>query len=203
MSTIEVDQLYQAFSRYPRPDRLNGCPCCTDEEASQALIRVRLRDLPASALSHYAFKALSTWGVLDDFRYFLPRILELTRAGMVECDTEVILGKLGYADWMRWPDDEQAAVRRFVASFWGESIRTGQHQQADSILCGVANSLSDIGWLIDLADSVDPRFRIVYGDEHGRADKRRLTNSFWNRSLPSYRQALDWVYPQGNGKAQQ
>jgi hypothetical protein len=194
MPSKEIDQLYRVFSRYPRPASLHGCPCCTDDETSKALIRDRLRDLPASVLSHYAFKALSTWGTLEDYRYFLPRILELTSTGELDCDTEVTLGKLGYADWTLWPDDEQTAVRQFVSSLWCESIRSGQDWQADAILCGIARSMSDISSLLALADSIDPSFRIVYRDEHSRADKRKLTNSFWERSLPSYEQALTWVY---------
>ena len=194
MPSDEIDQLYRVFSRYPRPASLRGCPCCTDDETSRALIRGRLRDLPASTLNHYAFKALSTWGTLADYRYFLPRILELTSTGELDCDTEVTLGKLGYADWILWPDDEQAAVQQFVSSLWCGSIRSGQDWQADAILCGIAGSMSDISPLLALADSIDPGFKVIYRDAHSRADKRKLTNSFWERSLPSYEQALAWVY---------
>ena len=194
MPSDEIDQLYRVFSRYPPPSSLHGCPCCTDEEASRALIRRGLRDLPASVLSHYAFKALSTWGTLEDYRYFLPRILELTSTGELDCDTEVTLGKLGYADWTVWPDDEQVAVRDFVTALWCESVRSGQASRADSILCGFACSTLDVSSLLALSDSIDPGFRLVYRYENSRPDKRRLTNAFWERNSSSYEQALTWVY---------
>lgn len=200
MTGNELSRLYQVFSRYRRPTSLRGCPCCTDEETSRALIRGSLRDLSASALSHYAFKALTTWGTLDDYRYFLPRILELTSTGELDCDTEVTLGKLGYADWSLWPDDEQQAVRSFVSALWCETIRSGKAWQADAILCGIARSMSDISSFLALADSVDPFFRDIYRHKHSRADKRKLTNSFWQHSLPSYEQALTWVYASGTNK---
>jgi hypothetical protein len=62
----EIKTLYRVFSRYPRPTQLEGCPCCTNAERSRELSSVALHALSATGLGHYAFKALSTWGTLDD-----------------------------------------------------------------------------------------------------------------------------------------
>jgi hypothetical protein len=203
MISDEIKTLYRVFSRYPRPSQLEGCPCCTDAETSRFLASKPLHTLTATELSHYAFKALSTWGTLDDFRYFLPRILELTALEQLDCDTEVTLGKLGYANWTDWPADEQKAVWEYVAAFWVQSIRSDDICQADAVLCGFSLSSSDISLLLTTADALAPDFRSAYRNECGRCDKQRLTNSFWERSMPSYQQALDWAYSTVNLRGEQ
>jgi hypothetical protein len=81
MPHAEIERLYQLFSRYKCPRQLEGCPCCTTAEEAQPLVRKPLRTIAAPELEHYASKALTTWGTLDDYKYFLPRILELTECG--------------------------------------------------------------------------------------------------------------------------
>ena len=203
MISENIKALYGVFSRYPRPAHLEGCPCCTDTETSRLLTSRPLHTLTASELSHYAFKSLSTWGTLNDFRYFLPRIFELTALGQLDCDTEVILGKLGYADWTDWPADEQKSVWEFVASLWVQCIRSDDISQADAVICGFSRSTSDISLLLAMADQIAPEFRSAYLLESGRCNKQRLTNSFWERSLPSYQQAVDWAYSTVNTKGEQ
>lgn len=194
MLTDSIETLYRVFSCYPRPIQLQGCPCCTDAEVSRVLSSRPLRTLTASEISHYAFKALSTWGTLNDFRYFLPRIFELMALEQLDCDTEVILGKLGYANWTDWPADEQKAVWEFVMALWVQYIRSDDIWHADAVICGFSRSTSDISLLLTTADSLAPDFRSAYISEFARCDRQRLTNSFWERSLQSYQQAVDWAY---------
>lgn len=190
----EIKTLYRVFARYPRPTRLEGCPCCTDAETSRLLETRPLHALTADELSHYAFKAMTTWGDLDEFRYFLPRIFELTAFDALHCDTEVVLGKLGYAGWTDWPADEQEAIWAYVEALWVQCVRANDIWQADGIICGFSSSASDVSLLLKAADEVAPNFRADYLNECGRGDKRILTNAFWAQSLPSYQQVLDWAY---------
>ena len=89
------DEMYAAFAKYRHPRFLDGCPCCTSTEESASLLNTPLRKVTPARLDRYAFKATTTWGSLDDYRFFLPRIFELTRQGSLLCDLEVTLGKLG------------------------------------------------------------------------------------------------------------
>lgn len=104
------------FGRYPRPATVEGCPCCVSARDSEAL----LAGEPA-ALRRYAGKAISTWGGVDEFRHFLPRLLDAVAAGEVDLDT--VTGKLGYAGWARWPADERAAVRARLVDLWRRDYR--------------------------------------------------------------------------------
>lgn len=52
-------------------------------------------------VQEYAAAALTTVGTREDFRYFLPRLLDLSvNSALVE--PEVIAPKLKAADWLTW-----------------------------------------------------------------------------------------------------
>ncbi|MFI5493994.1 hypothetical protein [Actinoplanes sp. NPDC051859] len=73
-----IDTLYDAFADYRRPSSLDYCECCFEEEERRAVLAtVPVRELPAATLRRYAANVLLTVGGVDDFRYFLPRILEI------------------------------------------------------------------------------------------------------------------------------
>ena len=92
----DLIEIYRVFSRYPRPAEKEGCPCCTSTGQSRVLCAMLLWEIAAPQIEHFAFKALSTWGTLEDYKYFLLRILELTEEGSLLCDLEITLGKLPY-----------------------------------------------------------------------------------------------------------
>jgi hypothetical protein len=100
----KIERLYQVFSRYGRPRELEGCPCCTEPEEAAPLLRTPLRTIGAPELERYAFKALTTWGAIYDYKYFIPRILELT----FEADF-----KAAYA-----AEHTNQTKRKLLNSFW-------------------------------------------------------------------------------------
>src|SRR5215213_8574195 len=96
-----IEDLYLVFRRYGLRSRLDACPCCTTH-GDQARIESRsLRALTPADLEHYVSKAMTTWGDEDDFRHFLPRVLELavSNDSLSFVDTELMLSKLAYASW--------------------------------------------------------------------------------------------------------
>ena len=194
MPREEVERLYNVFARYSRPTQLEGCPCCTSSAESQPLVSKPLRTLTAPELEHYAFKALTTWGTLDDYKYFLPRILELTEDNSLLCDTEITLHKLPYGGFHHWPPDEQQAVRDYIFSAWREAVESSDTYRADAYLCGAAPALGDVTPLLDHADTASPDFKSAYAAEHSDYANRKLLNNFWDRDSPPYQQVLSWLY---------
>ena len=107
-----------------------------------------LRALGADDLDRYVRKAMTTWGDANDFRHFLPRVLELAvddADSFVEI--EIIFGKLAYADWTRWPAAERTVIESFLSRRWDLGLTQdppgalrGSHSRfdADSWLCGIA-----------------------------------------------------------------
>jgi hypothetical protein len=114
MLAEQLERLYVVFSGYSRPRRLEGCPCCTSTAEAALLLRKPLRALTVPELEHYAFKALTTWGTLDDYKYFIPRIIELSQSRSLLCDIEVTLHKFDYGDFH---DGQQANKKRFATMF--------------------------------------------------------------------------------------
>jgi hypothetical protein len=204
MPREEIERLYNVFARYRRPTQLEGCPCCTSPVEAQPLLNKPLRALTSLELEHYAFKALTTWGSLNDYKYFLPRILELTEDGSLLCDTEVTLHKLHYGGLSDWPPDEQQAVRDYIFGVWRETVHASDTDRADAFLCGAAPALGDVTSLLDHADTAAPDFKTAYATEHSNQTKRKLLNSFWERGTPPYQQVLSWLYSSStNANAEQ
>ena len=126
-----IETLYHVFARYDRPAVVHGFSTCITPAGLEKLVSTKLRQLSGDALGSYAFSAVSTIGSLLDFKYFLPRIVELTvgelRHGYFQCgdtDAEIVFGKMPYGDWRTWPAAEQAATEN-VALLWLESCFAG------------------------------------------------------------------------------
>lgn len=116
---IAVDNLYQLFAAYPPNPRMSGSPLYGDLEAwNRELMGKPLRELTSDNLSRYTAKAMTTWGQVENFKYFLPRIFELTAIFEPPTDVWVILGKLEYAGWNNWPVAEKESINEFLLCLW-------------------------------------------------------------------------------------
>jgi hypothetical protein len=138
---VAINGGYRAFGRYSTKMRLEACPCgCVTPDDHARLHSRPLRELTADDIEAYASKAMTTWGDVDDFRHFLPRILELVTGdpGDVIC-TEIALSKLSYAGWRGWPQRERDAVDAVLWERWNEGLKLSTSAfGADAWLCGVS-----------------------------------------------------------------
>ena len=102
---------------------MHYCDCgCIDPEDVRKLASKKLRDLEEDDFSSYHGSALYTWGDLDHYKHFLPRVLEVHRelngrglVGLFE-----ISNKLEYAKWAEWDKSEVSAIKQFVLADWIE-----------------------------------------------------------------------------------
>ncbi|PID88036.1 MAG: hypothetical protein CSB06_02095 [Bacteroidia bacterium] len=120
-----IEKLYKTFSKYPVKSKISGCPCCVTDIEQNKLHCKKLRELEDEDLSYYAFKAMTTFGDLNDFKHFLPRIFELTARRILTVDTFVILGKLNYGEWKTWSKDEIESINTFLKTWWKNDINKG------------------------------------------------------------------------------
>jgi hypothetical protein len=149
-----VAELYRVFRPYRIGDDFVGCPDCVSPEETARIAAIPLRSLSVADLNRYARKAITTWGDVPHFKYFLPRMLELSLDEFETFDTpEVLLGKLEYAKWGLWPASEQAAVQDFLAAFWRHQLTSPGTFPADSrietVLGGLAQLHSSLIPLLD------------------------------------------------------
>jgi hypothetical protein len=114
-------------------------------------------------MDRFGFKAMTTVGTEREFRWFLPRLVEVLAddpGGIA--DESVLVGKLEYAGWSAWPDEERDAVRRAFVALWRLWIDGGRHWrlpwwspdarrpiEADDILAALARLGVDVAPLVD------------------------------------------------------
>ena len=102
-----------------------------------------------------------TIGNKADFRYLLPRILDVSVFDPGNANNpEIVLSKLVLADWRSWSLEEQQAIECFVDA-WFEQARESDLAEADegyigmdaeSVLCGAARAAMPLRrWLLRLS----------------------------------------------------
>lgn len=147
-------------------------------------------------MDRFIFKAMTTWGEVDDFKHFLPRILELLAMSGEDFPEVFLVGsKLVYGKLEEWPQEEQFAVKEFLKAWWRNelaSIESDCHiyefisSRIDQCLECIAKSLNDIGdfleiWLND--DSI-PALRhlshFIFLNHESLTSKKELDNLRWN-----------------------
>ena len=152
-----IEQLYTTFSSYPFPSAIVGCPCCVSDTDKAKIHNSQLRELSGDDLSRYAFKAMTTWGDVKDFKYYLPRILELLSTTDFIVDTFVVLGKLNYGKWTTWAMEEQAVIKQFLLAWWEDLIKNKNYFDQEAFieiykLLGTVDELLD-KWEISFDDN--------------------------------------------------
>ena len=135
-----VERCDEVFAVSPRPRVLDASPL-RDRDLLKPLLSLPLRELSDEQIGPYAGYAVTTVGGVDDYRYFLPRILHLaTQAqGWPGLDPSLIGEKLKRAGWLDWPADEQAAIRHLFEEAWQRALRRHPDEEnAEDWLCGMA-----------------------------------------------------------------
>lgn len=156
-----LEAVYREFDE-PVPVVIQGCPCCIATRGTDVLLTTPLRQLTGQALWRYVSGVFLTVGDEQDFRYLLPRILDVavTDPGNSN-DPEIVLGKLKLADWRSWSVDEQRVVEAFVGAWFERALASDVAEaddgwigtDAESVLCGAARAGMPLErWLVRLHD---------------------------------------------------
>jgi len=112
---------YLLFARYPERALRDAEPndCSANDglaaELSEALVGRPIRSLTGADLDRYFLHAVAHVGDADDFRHYLPRILELVNAG--ELSGSLLLSHLALAEIRSWPLEERLLLLRFFQTY--------------------------------------------------------------------------------------
>jgi hypothetical protein len=195
-----VEGLYAAFGHVPRPARAEGCPHCVAPDEDRPLLDGPVRALAPYALARYAAKAMSTWGGVEEFRYFLPRLLECAADDAFgHPDPAIVFGKLAAAGRPAWPAGERAAIEALLTAWWADTLdRYPAEPGAETVLCCLGAVRTDLtpfldrwGALTGAAAVRHLRAFVLYGVEWTRGP--RLADAFWDRKGAAHRQVLAWL----------
>lgn len=126
MTNELIDDIYSTFSRYKLNERITGCYCsvCLTEDFNRRIHSVLLRDIQPGLFSFYISAVGITEGDCNDFKYFLPRILELIYQNIELNQTDTfylfIWNVLQGIDYSNWAPKEMDLLIRFFKLYWDQ-----------------------------------------------------------------------------------
>ena len=148
-----VENLYQVFENYS-PNGIGGYSEYPNErdEVADRLLYTDLRETDLKDIAFYAFKATYTMGDESNFKYFLPRILELLAAEVLGTKWAIDIRDLNLftkpsAELATWPEDERTAVENFLQNLWKCMLLTYRDHQ---------KPVEFLGWISDAIHDVEP-----------------------------------------------
>ncbi len=193
-----IDALYRAFAA-PVPRVIPGCPCCANTRRTDDLLMTPLRAIDGMMAWRYVSGVFLTVGGVADFRYLLPRILDIALNDPMESNPiEVVLGKLRLAGWATWPEAERAAVVAVIDALFDTAVERGLDDpddpsgtagEVEAVLCGAARAgLDPWRWLERLRS---PGAARVLDDLRRRV--RPTATGFWEDAAVGHALVLHWL----------
>lgn len=193
-----LEDIYALF-RSPPPRAIEGCPCCIDTRKTDVLIAKPLRSLTGRDLWRYVSGVFLTVGSVRDFRYLLPRILEVAIEAPRELpDVEIVLGKLRLAGWEAWTAKERTAIEALIAGWFDEALARDIAESedwlvgsdADAVLCGAARADLDLSaYIARLGAPAAAPVRTYLANRYAKAiDRGSAPNGFWEDAPDGWRQ---------------
>lgn len=123
-----IQHLYDTFSKYHLNEKITGhyCPLCLNEEYNNFLHNTPLKQLTAEDFIGYLTSANIIDASCNDFKYFLPRFLEIIYTSNEQSNIffEQIWRTLAEANYHSWPDREKEAVNNFFKDYWDKTKKS-------------------------------------------------------------------------------
>lgn len=199
-----IEVLYEVFRPYRLRTAIDGCLHCVTAGMSEELLSTPLRQLTAKQLSSFSLKAMTTWGTQQDFKHFLPRLLELAYIDPLELDwLEAFFGKLEMASWREWPASERMAIEEYLQQWWSTVLARPRKyafdESADSVLCALSRTGVDLQrfldrWAGDESESSLQHLCVfVLNNYESIRKKQRPVNSFWSLGSPGENVVVSWL----------
>ena len=193
-----MEAVYTVFAHVRRPARVTGCPHCVAPGEDRPLLARPVRSLTPDDLGRYAAKALTTWGDEEDFRYFLPRLLDCARSdAFAYPDPEIVFGKLALARWQDWPAGERSAGEALLTAWWDDTLaRHPAAPELGTVLCCLGATGTNLDPYLDrwarLRSAEEVRHLHSFVMHEVRwVDGPRLAGAFWGRE--SAGQVVAWL----------
>lgn len=195
-----MEAVYRTFES-PPPLAIEGCPCCISTRGTDVLLTTPLRQITGQALWRYVSGVFLTIGDKQDFRYLLPRILDVSVSDPGNANNpEIVLGKLSLAGWQSWTPKEQRAIDELIDAWFEQALASDLAEadegwigsDAESVLCGAARAGMPLErWLLRLSE---PDAAPVLADMQRRFPSEM--SGFWEYAPVEF-QRLSALFAQG------
>jgi len=193
----EIRDVYKAFDSYPKPWALEACDHCWSETDKRDLLNCKMEELTPEQLGKYAFDVFLTVGEVADFKYFLPRIFEITVSDDAwYVDPEVVLAKLRLAEWSNWPQNERVAVESLLNKKFATLINDpdAEGPDIDKWICALGRCVDDISPYLELLLTEASEEKLLSFMEWNQTalTEGKLANAFWDSPTNELR-LLEWI----------
>ncbi len=189
-----IENVYAAFKDIPKPQFVDGCPCCIDEKGISVLLAKPLRELSPDDLTHYAASVFLTVGSVEDFFFFMPRILEILALNSDWWpDPEVVALALGNSGFHTWPSNKSEAVSNYFDAKIVELLEkdhTGW--DIDSWICALGRLGIDLTPFLRKIAANPLRLIEYYEVNSDQINDGKLSNGFWDDAPKEHRQVVEW-----------
>jgi hypothetical protein len=189
-------RVYDTFNAVPKPRQIAWCSHCIPDDEVRSLLETPLRQLTPQQLASYAASVFLTAGGAPDFRYFLPRILDISlHEPFWYPDREIVLGKLTLAGWKSWPDNETQPLLILFKEAFDDAIATPDDgSEVDSWICGLALAEVDLNPFLRslLRPPALPALIGFFEKNSAHLVKGKLGNAFWKDHKASAVPVIAW-----------
>ena len=119
----QIAHLYEVFSVYTVQHPLGGVNSYVYKEIQEALASTPIRLLKGEHLDRLTFSSMNTWSTTEEFKHFLPRILELLAFdahSFSMASGSLIIGKFTYSDFANAQETEieLQSIRAYLRALW-------------------------------------------------------------------------------------
>ena len=188
----EVNALYDAFAA-THPGVLHSCPCCTDRAAFEELAEYDVRDAPSHLLDMYVSEAVGTAGEARDFRYYLPRILELTLREEQGFYPARHAATVRYTVLSSWSDSHQRALLDFYHAVIQCMIEWEYFDTLADWICAMATSECDIKPVLNTLET-SPAAAVAFFAANVPGINVGRLQGLWERDSFEHQAVVEWFY---------
>ena len=175
-----IEDVYSAFAAVPKPDEIAACPCCIDEATLSRLVTTPLRAISADDLSPYASSAFLTAAEVEDYLYFLPRILEISITDDTWWPSLEVTGRaIREIKPGEWPEARRQAVQMLFESLFRNFLHEKYYFRIDEWICGAARAGFDVKSLLQIIEDDEEAIVEFFKANEEVLDAGKLGNSFW------------------------
>ncbi len=195
-----IEKLYEVFGEYNAED-MNGSPLYEDlEDWNNEILSGPLRELNQKSLSRFTGKAITTWGSVNDYKHFLPRIFELTAELRTPYEVWIAFDKLSIAEWQYWVEEERNSILEFMLSLWINILNDNSEKaevEFKDYFSSIANYYPEFTEILKIWSETESKAAMkhlsTYIIEEQEALFQRRKISGFNDKKENAQELIDWM----------